>query len=135
MEMMFIGGLIAQSVEHRPFKAVVPGSSPGQPTIFFVFIKFSDTHSGKVFRLSGVREVRFSMSNVCSVCGKKKFEGGHIIRRGLAKKDGGIGLHVVKTNKRTFQPNIQNVRIKVNGQTKTVKMCTACIRTGNYVKA
>ena len=32
------GGLIAQSVEHRPFKAVVPGSSPGQPTIFFVFI-------------------------------------------------------------------------------------------------
>ena len=28
------GGLIAQSVEHRPFKAVVPGSSPGQPTIF-----------------------------------------------------------------------------------------------------
>ena len=29
------GGLIAQSVEHRPFKAVVPGSSPGQPTIFF----------------------------------------------------------------------------------------------------
>ena len=30
------GGLIAQSVEHRPFKAVVPGSSPGQPTIFLI---------------------------------------------------------------------------------------------------
>ncbi len=75
------------------------------------------------------------MSNVCSVCGKSKFEGGHIIRRGLAKKEGGIGLHVVKNNKRTFEPNIQNVRIKINGQTKTVKMCTACIRTGNYVKA
>ena len=75
------------------------------------------------------------MSNVCSICGKKKFEGGHIIRRGLAKKEGGIGLHVVKTNKRTFEPNIQNVRIKVNGQTKTVKMCTACIRIGNFVKA
>ena len=30
----FLGGLVAQSVEHRPFKAVVPGSSPGQPTIF-----------------------------------------------------------------------------------------------------
>ncbi len=25
--------LVAQSVEHRPFKAVVPGSSPGQLTI------------------------------------------------------------------------------------------------------
>ena len=31
------GGLIAQSAEHRPFKAVVPGSSPGQPTTFFAF--------------------------------------------------------------------------------------------------
>ena len=29
------GGLVAQSVEHRPFKAVVPGSSPGQLTIVF----------------------------------------------------------------------------------------------------
>ena len=37
--MMFIGGLIAQSVEHRPFKAVVPGSSPGQPTIFFDYVR------------------------------------------------------------------------------------------------
>ena len=33
------GGLIAQSVEHRPFKAVVPGSSPGQPTIFFDYVR------------------------------------------------------------------------------------------------
>ena len=28
------GGLVAQSVEQRPFKPLVPGSSPGQPTIF-----------------------------------------------------------------------------------------------------
>ena len=26
---------VAQSVEHRPFKAVVPGSSPGRLTILF----------------------------------------------------------------------------------------------------
>ena len=31
-------GLIAQSVEHRPFKAGVPGSSPGQPTIFLYLL-------------------------------------------------------------------------------------------------
>ena len=47
-----IGGLIAQSVEHRPFKAVVPGSSPGQLTTFrflchplpdgFFFLVFSE---------------------------------------------------------------------------------------------
>ena len=32
-------GLIAQSVEHRPFKAGVPGSSPGQPTIFLLLLE------------------------------------------------------------------------------------------------
>ena len=26
------------------------------------------------------------MSNVCEICGKHKVQGGHIIRRGLAKK-------------------------------------------------
>ena len=75
------------------------------------------------------------MSNVCSACGKGKFEGGHIVRRGLAKKSGGIGMHVVKNSKRTFEPNIQSVRIIENGTVKTVKMCAACIRTGKFVKA
>ena len=31
---MFLHGLVAQSVEHRPFKAVVQGSSPCQLTFF-----------------------------------------------------------------------------------------------------
>lgn len=75
------------------------------------------------------------MSNVCVLCGKKKAEGGRITRKGLAKKAGGIGLHVVKNVKRTFEPNIQSVRIVVNGQTKKVRLCAGCIRTGNFVKA
>ena len=75
------------------------------------------------------------MSQVCHLCGKSKVSGGHIVRKGLAKKTGGIGMHVVKNTKRMFEPNIQNVKINENGTVKTVKMCTACIRTGNYVKA
>lgn len=75
------------------------------------------------------------MSNVCSMCGKTKASGGHIIRKGLAKKAGGIGMHVVKNTKRTFEPNIQNARIVENGSVKKVKLCTACIRNGNYTKA
>ncbi len=75
------------------------------------------------------------MSNVCVMCGKRKAEGGCITRKGLAKKAGGIGLHVVKNVKRTFEPNIQSVRIVINGQVKRVRMCAACIRTGNFVKA
>ena len=42
------------------------------------------------------------MSNVCEICGKHKVQGGHIIRRGLAKKKGGIGMHVVKNT--TLKP-------------------------------
>ena len=75
------------------------------------------------------------MSQVCHLCGKSKVSGGHIIRKGLAKKTGGIGMHVVKNTKRMFEPNIQNVKINENGTVKTDKMGAACIRTGNYVKA
>ena len=30
----------------------------------------------------------------------------------LAKKDGGIGMHVVKNNKRVFNPNLQTIRVR-----------------------
>lgn len=76
-----------------------------------------------------------NMSRVCEFCGKRKVVGGSIIRKGLAKKAGGIGMHVVKNNKRTFHPNIQSVKIKTASGNKKVKLCTACIRTGNYEKA
>ena len=56
------------------------------------------------------------MSNVCEICGKHKVQGGHIIRRGLAKKKGGIGMHVVKNTTRTFTPNIQTIRVVENGR-------------------
>ena len=75
------------------------------------------------------------MSNVCHLCGKSKVVGGCITRKGLAKKSGGIGMHVVKNVKRTFGANIQSVKIEENGTVKTVKMCTGCIRTGEFKKA
>ncbi len=75
------------------------------------------------------------MSRVCDLCGKKKVVGGSITRRGLAKKKGGIGMHVVKNVKRTFNPNLQPVRAKVNGSVKRQTVCTACIRSGKVEKA
>ncbi len=75
------------------------------------------------------------MSNVCHFCGKSKVVGGCITRKGLAKKAGGIGMHVVKNVKRTFEPNLQSVKISEGGTVKTVKLCTSCIRTGNFQKA
>ena len=75
------------------------------------------------------------MSKVCEICGKHKVVGGSIVRKGLAKKKGGIGMHVVKNNKKTFKPNIQNVRAVINGTVKNIKVCSACIRANRVTKA
>jgi len=75
------------------------------------------------------------MSKVCEICGKRKHVGGSITRRGLAKKQGGIGTHVVKNVKRTFSPNLQRVRVTSGGGSRRVRICTACIRANRVVKA
>jgi large subunit ribosomal protein L28 len=71
----------------------------------------------------------------CYVCEKKQIVGGRITRRGLAKKKGGIGMHVVKNVKRTYYPNVQPCNIIEQGTRKKVMVCTACIRSGAVVKA
>ena len=71
----------------------------------------------------------------CAVCGKQQVVGGSIVRKGLAKKVGGIGTHVVKNNKRVFKANIQSVRVKINGGVKKMQVCTSCIRSGKIEKA
>ncbi len=75
------------------------------------------------------------MSNVCEICGKRKVVGGTVIRKGLAKKKGGIGMHVVKNNKRIFTPNIQSVKVETEHGAKKMKVCAACIRSGKIKKA
>lgn len=76
------------------------------------------------------------MSKVCEICGKKRVLGGTITRRGMPKKKGGIGTHVVKNNKRIFNANIQSIRILTDtGTTKTMNVCTSCIRSGKIKKS
>jgi len=75
------------------------------------------------------------MSKVCDVCGKGKHVGGSITRRGMAKKKGGIGQHVVKNVKRTFSPNLQQVRVRTETGVHTIKACTRCIRDNRITKA
>jgi len=75
------------------------------------------------------------MSKICAICGKCKHVGGSVTRRGLAKAKGGIGTHVVKNVKRVFSPNIQDVHVRVAGENKRMKVCTACIRSGKITKA
>lgn len=75
------------------------------------------------------------MSRECNICSKSMMTGNRIIRHGLPKKSGGIGLHTTGITRRLFKPNLQRVRAKVNGVTKTLYVCTSCIKAGKVVKA
>ena len=75
------------------------------------------------------------MSRVCGVCGKGPVAGRSIARRGLPKKQGGIGLNITGVSRRVFLPNIQSVKVRKNGTVKKMKVCTKCIRSGAIEKA
>ena len=75
------------------------------------------------------------MARVCKITGKKPFMGGSITRSGKAKKEGGIGRHVTKVNKRRFTPNIQRVKVIENGTVKYVRVAASVIKKGLVTKA
>lgn len=75
------------------------------------------------------------MSRRCEICGKGDVRGNRILRRGQAKKKGGIGQHVTANTPRLFKPNLQVVRALVAGATKRIKVCANCIKSGKVAKA
>lgn len=71
------------------------------------------------------------MSRVCAVTGRRTRVGNQVKRRGLAKKDGGVGRRVTGRSKRTFKPNLQPVRILTpEGAVVTLKLSTKVIKKG-----
>jgi len=76
------------------------------------------------------------MGRECAVTGKKTIVGRRIVRKGLSKKKGGIGLHVTSATKRTFKPNLQRVRVRdENGTVKRVWVSAKAIKSGKITKA
>lgn len=72
----------------------------------------------------------------CAVTGKGTVSGRRIVRKGLSKKKGGIGLHVTSAAKRTFKPNLQRIRVRdENGTVKRVWVSAKAIRSGAVKKA
>ncbi|MEZ5305421.1 MAG: 50S ribosomal protein L28 [Verrucomicrobiales bacterium] len=66
------------------------------------------------------------MSKKCTITGAKPRVGRRIHRSGLAKKKGGIGMHVTKVVKRTVTPNLRVKRVWVPELGRHVKVkCTA----------
>ncbi len=75
------------------------------------------------------------MSRVCEICGKGQIVGNHVTTRGRAKRLKGVGTKVTGIARRLFQPNLQSVRVTTpEGSTKTIRVCTQCIRCGAIVK-
>lgn len=75
------------------------------------------------------------MAQVCAICGKTTSSGRSIARRGRPKHLGGVGLKTTGVTKRTFRPNLQRVRVLVDGTPKRLRVCARCIKQGKVVKA
>ncbi len=61
--------------------------------------------------------------------------GNRIVRHGMPKKKGGIGLHTTGITKRKFKPNLHKIRATVNGLNVRMVVCAQCIKKGSVKKA
>ena len=61
------------------------------------------------------------MSRKCEVCGKGPMTGNNV-------------SHANNRTKRRWLPNLQPVKVMINGQPKRIKVCTQCIRSGKIEK-
>jgi large subunit ribosomal protein L28 len=62
------------------------------------------------------------MSKVCAVCGKKPSFGHN-------------RSHSMVATKRRFDPNLQRVRVLIDGAARRAYVCTRCLRSGKVTKA
>ncbi len=71
------------------------------------------------------------MAKVCTICGKGPTTGNRIIRKGLPKKKGGIGLHTTGISRRRFLPNLQKVKVtNGKGGQRSQLVCASCLKAG-----
>lgn len=61
------------------------------------------------------------MSRRCDICGKGTMSGNNVSKS-------------YNHTRRTWKPNIVQVKTEVGGTTFTVKVCTQCLRSGFVVK-
>jgi len=74
------------------------------------------------------------MARVCEICGKRVQKGNQVETRGKAKYLGGVGTKITGITRRTFQPNLQRIKVTTpNGTNQTMRICAKCIRSG-YVR-
>jgi large subunit ribosomal protein L28 len=62
------------------------------------------------------------MSYKCDICGKRPMFGHSI-------------SHAHNVTRRKFMPNLQRVRVRVDGRVKRMRICTRCLKAGKVRKA
>ncbi len=61
------------------------------------------------------------MSRVCEICGKGNLFGNTV-------------SHAKNRTRRTWRPNLLEVKTMVDGRLKTVKLCARCLKSDKLVK-
>jgi len=70
------------------------------------------------------------MPRVCFFTGRRTVSGRSIARRGKAKYLGGVGRKITGVTNRKFKPNLQKIRVVVNGKACRIRVSAKAIRTG-----
>ncbi len=74
------------------------------------------------------------MPRVCALSGKKTHIGRQYTRRGKAKAKGGVGKKITGKSARKFKPNLQRIRVLVNGRVVRMRVAAKFISRGLVVK-
>jgi large subunit ribosomal protein L28 len=75
------------------------------------------------------------MARICELTGKRPIKGSINWRSGKSKKSGGIGTHVTAITKRRFMPNLQRVKVLIDGEVRYVRVTANAIKNGLITKA
>jgi large subunit ribosomal protein L28 len=75
------------------------------------------------------------MLKKCVLCKKGELKGKKIARKGQYKAKGGTGSKIARWTMRKFLPNLQKMRILIDGHPQRVYICAKCIKKGDFKKA
>lgn len=62
------------------------------------------------------------MARRCEICGKGRMVGHNVSHSNIKTK-------------KVFNPNLQKVKVRINGETKHIRVCTKCLKKGKIQKA
>lgn len=75
------------------------------------------------------------MPKVCAITGTTSMKGTEYKRRGMEKRKGGAGSKIIGKSIRRFKPNLQRVKVRINGTVKHILVTAKALKSGLVEKA